>query len=159
MRRRSLGFGGAILFKNFSIQSVPNFGKYVIIIESKQRKEYDEQTECAHPNTMELIAYVGASKLAEMRIYSVGGAAFRVEGRKDTEGVSIYSLRTMMRLRAYYEKKNMRLYDYVFACEDEEIKAYFLLDSRKISFDLAVQMIYETGKDRLFPIMKRWRVA
>lgn len=86
--------------------------------------EYDEQTECAHPNTMDLIAYMGTSEFAKMRVYSVGGGAFRVEGRKETEGASVYPLRTMTEIRAYCERENMRLCDYVFECEGEGIKSY-----------------------------------
>ena len=46
--------------------------------------EYDETTECKHPNTMDLIAYMGTSKVAQMRVYSVGGGAVKIEGREDT---------------------------------------------------------------------------
>lgn len=86
--------------------------------------ECDEITECPHPNTMDLIAYMGAAKTAEMRVYSVGGGAIRIEGRADTEGAEIYPLRTMADIRAYCDKKNMRIYDYVFECEGEGLKEY-----------------------------------
>ncbi len=86
--------------------------------------EYDEITECAHPNTMDLIAYLGASKVAQMRIYSVGGGAFKIEGRATGEGAEVYPLSTMADIRAYCEKKGMRLYDYVFACEGEGLRDY-----------------------------------
>ena len=84
----------------------------------------DVVTECAHPNTMRLIAYMGNTKQAEMLVYSVGGGAFRVEGRTNTEGSSVYPLCSMTEIRAYCEKKNIRLCDYVFECEGEEIKEY-----------------------------------
>jgi L-serine dehydratase len=88
--------------------------------------EYDEQTECPHPNTMDLIAYMGASKVAEMRVYSVGGGAIRVEGCKDEEGKEVYPLSTMKEIRAYCKAKGIRLYDYVFECEGEELRSYLL---------------------------------
>ncbi len=88
--------------------------------------EYDETTECKHPNTMDLIAYMGAVKTAEMRVYSVGGGAIQIEGRTNTEGAEIYPLQTMTEIRAYCERKNMRLYDYVFECEGEGLKEYLL---------------------------------
>ena len=88
--------------------------------------EYDEQTECAHPNTMDLIAYMGASKVAEMRVYSVGGGAIRVEGVASEEGKKVYPLSTMAAIRAYCEEKGMRLCDYVFECEGEDLHAYLL---------------------------------
>lgn len=86
--------------------------------------EYDETTECAHPNTMDLIAYMGAAKTAQMRVYSVGGGAIQIEGRMDTEGAEVYPLRTMTEIRAYCERKNMRLYEYVYECEGEGLKEY-----------------------------------
>ncbi len=88
--------------------------------------ELDEQTECLHPNTMDLIAYMGATKAAQMRVYSVGGGAIQIEGRKNTEGGEVYPLRTMSDIRSYCEKRNIRLCDYVFECEGEELKEYLL---------------------------------
>lgn len=86
--------------------------------------EYDVETECAHPNTMELIAYMGGVKRAQMCVYSIGGGAIKVEGRVDTEGAEVYALSTMSDIRAYCEKKNIRLCDYVFECEGEELHCY-----------------------------------
>lgn len=86
--------------------------------------EYDEKTDCPHPNTMDLIAYMGATKLAQMRVYSVGGGAVKIEGREETEGAEVYPLSTMLDIRAYCEKKGIRLYDYVFECEGEELRTY-----------------------------------
>lgn len=86
--------------------------------------EYDETTECEHPNTMDLIAYMGASKTAEMRVYSVGGGAIRIQGRADREGTEVYPLHTMAEIRRYCEERNMRLYEYVFECEGNSLRAY-----------------------------------
>ena len=86
--------------------------------------EFDLETECPHPNTMELISYMGGVKQAQMRVYSVGGGAIKVEGRADTEGAEVYALSTMSDIRAYCEKKNIRLCDYVFECEGEELRTY-----------------------------------
>lgn len=86
--------------------------------------EYDETTECPHPNTMDLIAYVGTAKTAEIRVYSVGGGAIEIEGREETEGAEVYPLSSMAAIRAYCETKNMRLYDYVFECEGEPLREY-----------------------------------
>ena len=86
--------------------------------------EYDVKTDCPHPNTMDLIAYKDGAKLAQMRVYSVGGGAIKVEGRTDTVGAKVYDFSTMTDIRAHCEKENIRLCDYVFACEGEEIKEY-----------------------------------
>ena len=86
--------------------------------------EYDLETECSHPNTMQLIAYMGGVKQAEMLVYSIGGGAIKIEGRVDSEGAEVYSLSSMTEIRAYCEKKNIRLYDYVFECEGEQLRSY-----------------------------------
>ena len=86
--------------------------------------EYDVETECAHPNTMELIAYMGGVKQAQIRVYSIGGGAIKIEGRADSEGAEVYPLSTMSDIRSYCEEKNIRLCDYVFECEGEELRAY-----------------------------------
>ena len=86
--------------------------------------EYDLETECSHPNTMQLIAYMGGVKQAEMLVYSIGGGAIKIEGRVDYDGAEVYSLSSMTEIRAYCEKKNIRLYDYVFECEGEQLRSY-----------------------------------
>ncbi len=86
--------------------------------------EYDEITECAHPNTMDLIAYVGGAKTAVMRVYSVGGGAIRIEGRESVEGIEVYPLNSMTDIRSYCESRGMRLYEYVYECEGEGLKEY-----------------------------------
>lgn len=99
-------------------------GKVIESVLPNVTVEYDEITECSHPNTMDFIAYMGASKAAQMRVYSVGGSAIKIEGRPANEGQEVYPLSTMADIRAYCEAKNMRLYDYVFECEGEGLRAY-----------------------------------
>ena len=106
--------------------------------------EYDTQTEQPHPNTMELIAYMGASKCAEMRVYSIGGGALSIEGRVNKEGKRIYSLSSMSAIRTYCEEQNMRLYEYVYACEGKEIKEY-LADVWKTMKEAVVRGVAQTG--------------
>ena len=85
---------------------------------------YDMETPTLHPNTMDLIAYQNNVALAQMRIYSVGGGAIKIEGRRETEGTETYLHNLLSEIRAYCEARNIRLYDYVFECESEEIKTY-----------------------------------
>ncbi|MBQ9714594.1 MAG: L-serine ammonia-lyase [Clostridia bacterium] len=86
--------------------------------------EYDIESSCAHPNTMDLIAYADGIKSAQMRVYSVGGGAIKVEGRENSEGDKVYGYHTMTEIRAHCEREKIRLYDYVFACEGETLKEY-----------------------------------
>lgn len=88
---------------------------------------YDEKSEVAHPNTMDIFAIKNGKRDTHVRVYSVGGGAFRVEGRAETEGEKVYDLNQLSDIRAYCARKNMRLYEYVFESEGEEIEE-FLLD-------------------------------
>ena len=86
--------------------------------------QYDVETVTPHPNTMDLTAYKSGEKTAFMRVYSVGGGAVRIEGREDVEGAEVYPLNTLSAIRAYCEERGMRLYDYVYACEGQEIRRF-----------------------------------
>ena len=88
------------------------------------RLEFDMQTECPHPNTMDLFAYENSVEIAKIRVFSVGGGAFEVEGRASTEGGNVYDLSTMSAIRAHCEQKNLRLYQYVFEQEGEVLREY-----------------------------------
>jgi L-serine dehydratase len=101
-------------------------GKVIESVLKNVTIEYDEEMECIHPNTMDLIAYMGGSKVGEMRVYSIGGGAIRIEGEESEEGEEVYSLSTMAEIRAYCEKKGMRLYEYVFEAEGADLRAYLL---------------------------------
>ena len=73
---------------------------------------------------MQLNAYMGGVCVKNMLVYSVGGGAIQVMGRAETEGAEVYDLNTLSAIRAYCEKENIPLYQYVYAREGEEIKAY-----------------------------------
>ena len=88
--------------------------------------KFDMESDCPHPNTMQLNAYMGGVKRSEMRVFSVGGGAIKVEGREDTEGAEVYDLNKMLDIRGYCEKKNIRLCDYVFEKEGNDIRAYLM---------------------------------
>ena len=85
---------------------------------------YDMETLTAHPNTMDLIAYQNNCAIAQMRIYSVGGGAIAIEGRADKVQNEIYPHNLLADIRAYCEMRNMRLYDYVYECESNDVKEY-----------------------------------
>ena len=85
---------------------------------------YDMETPTAHPNTMDLVAYQNNCAIAQMRIYSVGGGAIAIEGRADKVQNEIYPHNLLADIRAYCEMRNMRLYDYVYECESNDVKEY-----------------------------------
>lgn len=85
--------------------------------------DYDVQTECLHENTMDLTAYCKETKLSQIRVYSVGGGAIKIDGfAEETE--EVYALTTLKDIRAFCEARDMRLYEYVYLCEGEGIRDY-----------------------------------
>ncbi len=84
----------------------------------------DKETSVPHPNTMDLKALKNGETLAKARVFSVGGGAIQIEGVADSEGAEVYALETLAEIRAYCEKENIRLYDYVFRSEGEEFREY-----------------------------------
>lgn len=99
-------------------------GKVIESVLKNVTIEYDVESECAHPNTMQLNAYMGATKVAEMLVYSVGGGAIKIDGREETDGKEVYALNSLTEIRRYCKEKGMRLYDYVFECEGAEFRIY-----------------------------------
>jgi L-serine dehydratase len=85
---------------------------------------WDTKSWVEHPNTMDLYAYQGDIQIAYMRVYSVGGGAIRVAGRESVEGAEVYPHNTFADIRAYCEEKNIRICDYAFEYEGEELKEY-----------------------------------
>ena len=77
-----------------------------------------------HPNTMDLYAFAGDKQTGYMRVYSVGGGAIRVAGRERVEGAEVYPHNSFAEIRKYCEEKNIRICDYAFECEGEELKTY-----------------------------------
>ena len=84
----------------------------------------DEEKDLPHPNTMDLIAYMGGAKSAFMRVYSVGGGAIKIEGREDKGALKVYPLTKFSEIRKHCEERKLRLCDYVFECEGSEIKEF-----------------------------------
>ena len=108
------------------------------------RLEYDIQTECSHPNTMELFAYKNGVESAKMRVFSVGGGAIEIEGRAREEGADVYDLSTMSAIRERCEQENLRLYQYVFGQEGEGLREY-LAEAWKTMKNAVKRGITKTG--------------
>ncbi len=80
-----------------------------------------------HENTMDIFAYDAAGvECAHMRVMSVGGGAISIEGREDLAEPEIYRENSFGEIAEYCKDRNMRLSDYVFAYEGEEIKPFLL---------------------------------
>ncbi len=87
----------------------------------------DRTVELPHENTLELFAYdENGTETAKMRVMSVGGGDIRIEGRSDYDPPEIYKESTYEEIAEYCKDRNMRLSDYVFEQEGEDIKDFLL---------------------------------
>lgn len=79
-----------------------------------------------HVNTMDLIAIKGGRETARKRVMSVGGGNIVFEGEKEINNPDVYKLSSFTEIADYCLKRNIRLSDYVFETEGEEIREYLL---------------------------------
>ena len=80
--------------------------------------------ELPHENTMDIYSIIGGESCAKMRVMSVGGGDIEIEGREG-EGVShVYPQSSFTAIAEFCKANEMRLSDYVFLREGEEIREF-----------------------------------
>lgn len=77
-----------------------------------------------HENTMDFFAYKNGEKIAGRRVMSIGGGDIRVEGEQSIEAPEIYNETCFKEIEDYCLSRNIRLSDYVYEREDENIRSY-----------------------------------
>lgn len=106
---------------DIAVLDVLGHEKCEIVFSDKQEEELP------HPNTMIFEALNEEGKtVGEMEVYSVGGGRIAIKGRKAEQAQDVYPLESFEEIRAYCLKNDLRLCDYVYETEGEEIKEYLL---------------------------------
>ncbi|MBQ7956450.1 MAG: L-serine ammonia-lyase [Clostridia bacterium] len=86
---------------------------------------FDTKTEdIPHENTVDFFAYKNGEEIAKMRVMSVGGGDFAVEGRPQITPEEVYKENTFAEIAKYCKKHRIRISDYVYQNEGEEIKEF-----------------------------------
>ena len=81
-----------------------------------------DDVELPHENTLDIAAVRGGETVGTpMRVLSVGGGDIRIVGRGHDELSEIYSERSFSEIAEYCKARGMRLSDFVFLREGEEI--------------------------------------
>lgn len=83
-----------------------------------------EEKDLPHENTMDFLAYKNGEIIAQRRVMSIGGGDIRVEGEKSIEPPEIYHETCFKEIEDYCLARNIRLCDYVYEREDDNIKSY-----------------------------------
>ena len=86
---------------------------------------FDTKTEnLPHENTVDFFAYKNGEEIAKMRVMSIGGGDFEVEGRPHIAPKEVYKENTFAEIAKYCKKHKIRISDYVYQNEGEEIKEF-----------------------------------
>lgn len=87
----------------------------------------DRSIPLPHDNTLDLFAYdENGSEISKMRVMSVGGGDIKIEGYPEYDSPDIYAESSFTEIAEYCLDRNIRLSDYVFEHEGEEVKAFLL---------------------------------
>ncbi len=97
-----------------------------------------------HPNTIDFIAYKNNTEFARKRYYSIGGGEIRADGNEALLPEEIYSEKNFSEIAKTCKSKNIRLSDYVFQHEKDDIKP-FLLSVWKTMQNAILEGLSKTG--------------
>ena len=113
----SLALTGKGHLTDVSIKNVFGDRNVEIIFDTKEK-------DLPHENTLDFYAYKDGEIVSRKRVMSIGGGDIRVEGEKSIEAPEIYSETCFKEIEDLCLSRNIRLCDYVYEREDENIKDY-----------------------------------
>ncbi len=88
---------------------------------------FDVETKTeVHPNTIQFAAFKEKKEIARKTYYSIGGGEIRSDGDDPQTEAKVYDLSTFGEIAEYCKSQNIRLSDYVFMKENEDLRAYLL---------------------------------
>ena len=79
-----------------------------------------------HENTMDVFAVRGGKRAERMRVMSVGGGDIFIEGREIPSALSVYEENSFDEISRICKRDGIRLSEYVYRNEGEEIKVFLL---------------------------------
>lgn len=79
-----------------------------------------------HPNTVEFIAFKNNQEIGKREFYSIGGGEILSEGETACKTQTVYTEKTFSEIANLCKAQNIRLSDYVFEREDDDLKSYLL---------------------------------
>lgn len=83
------------------------------------------EDELPHPNTMEFEAFDNAGRRTDFwRVFSVGGGKIEIEGQPPVAPTTVYPLQSFSEIKAYCQKNNLRLCEYVREIEGDGLFEY-----------------------------------
>lgn len=77
-----------------------------------------------HPNTLDIIGFVGEREVAHQRAMSIGGGAVRVEGESVAVIPDVYPQKNFQEISDYCKAEHIRLYEYAERFDEKNIREY-----------------------------------
>ncbi|MBO5090717.1 MAG: L-serine ammonia-lyase [Clostridia bacterium] len=77
-----------------------------------------------HPNTVDFIAFKNDNEIGKKRYYSVGGGEIKTDDSKEISPIEVYKERNFTEIAEYCKSHNIRISDYVFQREGDDIKPF-----------------------------------
>lgn len=107
---------------------------------------FDTQTQqpLKHPNTLDFTAFQNGRMLDTRRYYSIGGGEIREDGSEVLTPEEIYHEKSFSEIARACKSRNIRLSDYVFAHEKDDIRS-FLLTVWKTMQNAILEGLSQTG--------------
>ena len=87
--------------------------------------DYETKTD-VHPNTLEFIAFKDNVELAKKRYYSIGGGEIESDEKLQNSEKQVYKENKFEEIAKLCKSRNIRLSDYVFENESDDIKEYLM---------------------------------
>ena len=87
--------------------------------------DYDTETD-VHPNTLEFTAFKENKELGKKRYYSIGGGEIQSDEKCENSEKQVYKENKFEEIAKYCKSRNIRLSDYVFENEGEELNTYLM---------------------------------
>ena len=82
------------------------------------------KTDIPHPNTMEIIGFLGGAEKARARVMSIGGGSILYENQNATETEDVYDMHTFSDIGEYCKKRSIRLWEYAVEKESSDFLEY-----------------------------------
>lgn len=82
-----------------------------------------DKTDLPHPNTFDIIGYLGGEEKAKWRVMSVGGGAYKVKGKKSTS-IDYYPSKSFREIESYCKQNGIRFYEYAEQFDVKNIRDY-----------------------------------
>ncbi len=91
----------------------------------KNEVNFDTSTPTdVHPNTVDFIAFKNDNLIGKKRYYSVGGGEIKTDNSKEISPIEVYKERNFTEIAEYCKSHNIRISDYVFQREGDDIKPF-----------------------------------